>query len=162
MKGRRLALWALAGVAFGVANYFFLNDWERFINELLGLDRPRATRSYWWDEFRQWVPLSIWAVPAVIVIVSEAWGLQRPIAIAASLVAFLIMANASFYTVYAFESSRQFGLDRLRTDIIPGLVFWSMIALVVGGVTGLVGGKVVTSIIQHGKRRSERLVKSRP
>ena len=153
MRDYHLGLWTGVGVLFGIANYFLLDRWERFVNQLFGFDRQQATAYYWWDEFRQWVPLSIWGVVALIVIATEAWRLRRPAVIALYLIIFLVVANLTFYLLYAVDSIRQSGPSRITVDVLPGLVFWTVIGLFAGGIAGWVGGFMALPIVRRLRAR---------
>lgn len=155
MTGRRLSMWILVGIVFGIGNYAYLDDWEHLINQVFGLGRQTSTTYYWWDEFSQWIPLSIWAVPVIMIILLESWRLERPVYISLFLTSFFLVANATFYFMYAIDSFQQFGTDRIVTDVAPGLGFWTLISVVVGGIAGLAGGAVGGAIVRRLSRQGK-------
>lgn len=73
MNSRRVALGLiLAGVVFGVMNWYWLDGLERSINAVHNFSQ-RATGHAMRDKLSQWIGLGLWAACGIVIILLVAW-----------------------------------------------------------------------------------------
>ncbi len=156
----RFICYAIIGVAFGVLNWFFLDQVGGWTNAITGWGAGPRPANPLLDDLTQWSGLALWLVPTLIVILLEIGASRRPALSALGVTLLWFAANVTYYLIYVGKlvlgsggpqlgvrldegwATYWHGVAQLRLHQMVGqdFVLWSTVALVGGPIIGGLGG----------------------